>query len=244
MATQNSSPAVHPAADASTVAVFQDTWTLYRKVVENNYLCHREAYGALHDALTGRGRSPFRFLDIACGDATASAYALQGTAVTHYRGMDFSTQALELAAAALAGLGCHVVLEEGDFLDLVPNRRDIADVVWMGLSLHHLQQLDKLVFMRHVRSALAPGGSFLIYENSLRPDEDRDGWMGRWDDQRPNWTAFSEPEWDTVTGHVHAADYPETTETWHRLGQEAGFSRAAHVLTTQTELFSVYRFDA
>ena len=39
------------AANASTVAVFQQDWKLYRKMVENNFLFHREAYGQLHRVL-------------------------------------------------------------------------------------------------------------------------------------------------------------------------------------------------
>ncbi|WP_423067926.1 class I SAM-dependent methyltransferase [Devosia sp. CN2-171] len=243
-ANDKTTPDAHPTADASTVSVFQDTWAVYRKVVDNNYLFHREAYAALRAQLTGAGVFPFRFLDIACGDATASVDALRGTQLTHYHGIDFSSHALQLAAAALGELGCSVKLEEGDFLDLVPERKDIADIIWMGLSLHHLQQADKLNFMRDIRSALEAGGAFLIYENSLRGAEDRDSWMRRWDEQRPAWTAFSDAEWVTISNHVHAADYPESHETWHRLGREAGFRSSAHLLTTPTELFSLYRFDA
>lgn len=231
----------HAAADASTVAMFQDNWAIYQKSVENNYLCHAEAYAALRQQLVARGPAPFRFLDIACGDATASVAALRGLPVGHYRGLDFSSQALQLAAAALRELGCAVALEEGDFLDLIPNRSDIADVVWMGLSLHHLQQAEKLRFMREVRSALEPGATFLIYENSLREGEDRDEWMRRWDLQE--WVTFSPAEWDRIKGHVHAADYPESHETWYRLGREAGFRNSELVLTTPSDLFSVYRFD-
>ncbi len=240
--SDKAAPDVHPAADASTVSVFQDSWRVYRKVVDNNYLFHREAYAALREELLPL--PPYRFLDIACGDATASAEALRGTRVSHYRGVDFSSEALRLASDTLGDIGCEVALEEGDFLDLLPDRQDVADVVWMGLSLHHLREADKLSFMQAVRADLSAGRTFLVYENSMQPGEDRVGWMRRWDAQRPAWTTFTDAEWDTITDHVHAADYPESHDTWLQLGRDAGFSRSAHLLTTPTELFSVYRFDA
>src|SRR5258706_2243809 len=102
--------------DASTVALFQSAWRTYRKMVENNYLFHREAYGALHRFLVEEVDRPFRFLDLACGDASASAGALQGTRIVQYHGIDFSGEALKLAAGTLAGLSCPVTLEERDFV--------------------------------------------------------------------------------------------------------------------------------
>jgi len=98
-------------AHASTVAVFQRDWMLYRKMVDNNFLFHREAYGRLRRVLLEEVARPFRFLDIACGDASASAGALLGTQVAAYRGVDFSASALELAAKALVVLGCAVTNE-------------------------------------------------------------------------------------------------------------------------------------
>ena len=86
--------------EESALAVFQK-WQLYRKVVDNNYLFHREAYARLHQILVDEGSRPFRFLDIACGDARATAGALKGTRVAHYHGIDLSHAALDLASNAL-----------------------------------------------------------------------------------------------------------------------------------------------
>ena len=63
------------------LALYQRQWKLYRKVVDHNYLFHREAYAQLHRILADEGVRPFRFLDIACGDACATADALNGTRV-------------------------------------------------------------------------------------------------------------------------------------------------------------------
>jgi hypothetical protein len=92
------------AADATTVELFQQDWKLYRKMVDNNFLFHREAYAALHEVLVNDAARPFRFLDIACGDASASVGALRGTDIAHYHGIDFSGAALGPAEAILDGL--------------------------------------------------------------------------------------------------------------------------------------------
>ena len=65
------------------VALFQQQWQLYRKFLDKNYFNHREVYGQLRRILVDDAVQPFRFLDIACGDARATVEALKGTRVAH-----------------------------------------------------------------------------------------------------------------------------------------------------------------
>jgi SAM-dependent methyltransferase len=242
MSSSNTGGPLTSEADASTVAVFQQDWKLYRKMVDNNFLFHREAYGWLHDVLVDEVARPFRFLDIACGDASASAGALRGTKLAHYHGIDFSAAALDIAGRTLKMLNCPVTLEQRDFLEAIANWKQAVDVAWIGLSLHHLLTPEKLSFMRNVRKILSPGGMFLIYENTSPDGEDRVHWLQRWDLQKPFWTAYSEEEWNAMAAHVHAADFPETDESWHRLGREAGFAGTKEVFAAPTDLFRMYCF--
>jgi SAM-dependent methyltransferase len=229
-------------ADESTIAMFQAEWDTYRKMVENNFLFHREAYSRLHDVLAEQYARPFHFLDIACGDASASAGALAGTAVAAYTGIDFSALALDLAAKNLANLGCPVTLVQGDFLEAIDESRTPVDVVWIGLSLHHLLAPGKLAFMRKVRSMLKPGGRLMVFENTSPDGEDRPAWLDRWDQQRPHWHAYTEDEWTRMANHVHAADFPETLSTWQALGRDAGFHSIEDLYATPTDLFRLWSF--
>lgn len=245
MVTQdNSERPAHAAADPSTVEMFQRTWTIYRKMVDNNFLFHREAYATLHDVLIDEVARPFRFLDIACGDASSSASALMGTSVAHYRGIDFSALALDIARQSLTPLDCEVALEQGDFLDALPGRANLADIAWIGLSLHHLKGDEKRSFMRELRRTLPDDGMLLIYENTLRDGEDRNEWMRRWDLQKPLWTAYTEAEWQAMAAHVHVADFPESDASWRRLGEEAGYSRTRQLFASPPDLFRLYCFNA
>src|SRR4029077_14775427 len=97
-----------------TVSFFQEQWQLYRKLVDNDYFYHREVYGQLHRILVDEVDRPFRFLDIACGDARATVDALKGTRVAHYHGIDLCGEALVLASKALETLPCPVTLDECD----------------------------------------------------------------------------------------------------------------------------------
>jgi SAM-dependent methyltransferase len=230
-------------ADASTIAVFQAEWDTYRKAVENNFLFHREAYARLHEVVTRDFPQPFEFLDIACGDASASASALIGTSIARYTGIDFSSLALALAAKNLAALGCPVDLVKRDFLDAIDEAREPVDIVWIGLSLHHLRAPGKLDFMRKTRRILRPHGRLMIFENTSLDGEDRASWLDRWDEQRTQWTAYSPEEWTRMANHVHAADFPETVSTWRLLGRDAGFRSVEDLYTTPTNFFRVWSFS-
>ena len=230
--------------DEPAAALFQQQWQIYRKVVENNYLFHREAYDQLHRILVDEVVEPFRFLDIACGDASSSIDALKGTRIAHYHGIDSSGTALELASETLETLACPVTLDQSDFVEALRDRPEPADIAWIGLSLHHLLTPEKLTVMRQMRSIVGDHGLFLIYEDASPDGEDRDAWLCRWDRQKPSWTAFTPEEWDTVTAHVHAADFPETASRWNSLGYEAGFGRVRELFVSPTDLFRMYCFEA
>jgi SAM-dependent methyltransferase len=227
-----------------SLALFQRQWRVYRKVVDNNYLYHREAYARLHQILVDESGRPFRFLDIACGDASATAGALKGTRVAHYHGIDLCPAALNLAADHLAMLGCPIRFEQRDFIEALHDCSQPVDIAWIGLSLHHLVAPAKLTLMRRIRGILGGSGLFLIYEAASPDDEDRAAWLGRWDRQKPSWTALTVEEWDAITNHVHTADFPETTSRWHSLGREAGFSRVRQLYVAPSNLFRLYCFQA
>ena len=117
-----------------------------------------------------------------------------------------------------------------------------ANVAWIGLSLHHYRAPEKLGLMRSARNILGKDGALLVYENASPSEETRDEWMARWDLQQPDWHSFSDAEWNTITGHVHANDFPETDATWHTLGQSAGFSDVRRLYICPTDLFRLYCF--
>ena len=232
------------ALDASAQAVFHQQWQIYRTMVDHNYLFHREVYGWLHRILVDEARQPFRFVDVGCGDAAEIVGALSGTRITRYHGIDLSRAALDLAEQALAALDCHATLEQRDFVEALGEGAEPTDIVWIGLSLHHLLTPAKLAVMRAIRGIVGERGLLLIYEPASPDGEDRAGWMRRWDQQQPAWTAYPPAAWDTFVAHVHAADFPETVSRWHELGRDAGFGTVQEVFVAPSDLLRMYRFGA
>jgi hypothetical protein len=225
-------------------AIFQQQWRIYRTLVDNNYLDHREASACLRQTLTDEAPRPFRFLDLACGDAAEITEVLRDTPIAGYHGVDLSRTALDLAERNLAALDCPVPLEQRDFVDAVTVRPEPADVVWIGQSLHHFETGDKLRIMRAIRQLVGGRGLLLVYEPSTPDGETRADWMRRWDGQRSTWDAYTPADWDVITAHVHAADFPETATQWHELGRAAEFAVTRELFVSPSDLFRMYRFGA
>lgn len=230
-------------ADGAALQLFQQQWAVYQAFLEHDYLSNAGACAALGRFLRDELARPFRFLDLACGDASGVAKALAGTRVEHYRGVDLSAPALAYARQALDKLDCPVELVEADFsaiLDLMPRRED---VVWLSLSLHHLDSEGKLALMRRVRDAIGSDGAFLIYEPARWDGEDRPAYLDRFEDVgRRQWSALGETVFAEGMKHVRGCDLPETVSGWHALGREAGFASVRELFRAPTDLFRLFLY--
>jgi ubiquinone/menaquinone biosynthesis C-methylase UbiE len=233
---------IKPTWSETSAAVFQEEWRVYQKMVDHDYLFHRNAYRRLHAVLTIEAPRPFRFLDLACGDAICSSKALSGTEVANYCGVDLSNEALQIASRTLRDLPCPATLVTGDFAEALATTQGPVDVIWIGLSLHHLRQEAKLAAMRAGRRLLNKQGMLLVYENTSPDGEDRAGWLQRWDQQERDWTGLEPHEWKRIATHVHACDFPETVSNWRALGRKAGFSSMTELFVAPTNLFRLLSF--
>lgn len=233
-----------PAVDQEALELFQRQWATYQKFVDADYGSTTEAYRTLHRVLRERFDRPFSFLDLACGDARGSVEALHGTRIAHYHGVDLSSPALDLAARSLDDLGCEVELEHGDFIDAVNNRPEAADVVWFGLSLHHLPRPEKLDLMRAIRRMIGPDGLFMVYEPTSLDGEDRATYVARFErNARAGFDIFTPDELEAVIEHVRTCDLPESMKSWQGLCSEAGFARMELLFTARLDLWRVLAFS-
>ncbi|BCH13140.1 hypothetical protein MesoLj131c_73980 (plasmid) [Mesorhizobium sp. 131-3-5] len=214
----------------------------YQKVVVANYMAHREVYETLRHTLLDEVIDEFVFADLACGTAPGSASALTGTPIARYIGVDISQESLDVAKQALAPLTCPVELRCEDFVAAIDSWKGPLDVVWIGQSLHHLLAHDKVTLMRKIRDLLPPGGLFMIWEPTRLEGEDREGWLERFHQVRPEWSGVTDEEFAAFESHCRASDYSETAATWIRMGHEAGFRTADELMIVPNRLARVYRF--
>jgi ubiquinone/menaquinone biosynthesis C-methylase UbiE len=229
--------------DDEATRAFRHQWQAYQKLVDHDYFAHREVGAILHRQLAETVGRPFRFLDLACGDASMTVAALQETPVIEYHGIDLSGPALELAKKSVESLPCPVRLEQNDFVAAMRERRDPADVVWIGLSLHHLQTDDKRELMRAIRSVIGDDGLFLIYEPFRLEGETRAVYLERYEKWSGSvWTALDPEEWIIMWEHVRTADFPEQASVWAQLGRDAGFGHVRELFTDPAGMSKLFSY--
>lgn len=229
----------------SDVHKFFSNWEVYRLCIEHNTLHHREVERILHEELSVRGGS-FGFLDLACGDAELTARALAGTRVRCYTGVDFSAPAIEIACTKVAELGCPCAFHETDFTSYLRRNDSVFDVIYLGLSLHHLGRVEKGGAMKQIRAATAAGGEFYLFEPVLRGRESRDECLAEWhtyiEMADGPYAAFPPEAREALWQHVSTSDFPESEETYLALAREAGFSRGERLYTDARNFYSLFRF--
>jgi SAM-dependent methyltransferase len=226
-----------------TSKYFRRNWGAYRKIIENNYMGHVEAYGALRRVLANERKKPFSFLDLACGDAYYTSRSLVGTQVAEYTGIDLSEEALKVARDELKRLDCKKELKLGDLNEFGTLTESPHDVVWVGLSLHHLDTGEKASFMKRANDALSEDGLFLIYEPVFIDGEDRDSYFERIKRIiESSWTGLTGEEIKTLLEHIKRTEIPEAADTWVRLGKDAGFRTAEKIFSEPSGLYSIFMY--
>jgi len=226
-----------------TSELFRLNWGMFRKILRGDYMSHKAAYGKLRDVLNEEMNRPFTFADLACGDAYATSRYLNDTRIAAYIGIDLSEAALEYAREETERLRCEKSFIVADFVDFDRFMDTTPDVVWVGLSLHHLETEDKARFMVKVRETLNKDGIFLIYEPVFIDDEDRKSYFDRF--KRVSdvvWKDLTPEERSMLLDHVRDTELPETIEGWLSLGREAGFSEASALYSDPTGLYTLFRY--
>ncbi|MDX8480729.1 class I SAM-dependent methyltransferase [Mesorhizobium sp. VK24D] len=227
---------------AGSQDIFNRELETYRRIVGANLMYHREVYRVLRGLLVEHAPASFRFLDVACGDASASAAMLMTTAIGGYVGIDLSEASLRLAAQTLDGLPCPVELRCSDFAQALARWSEPVDVIWIGMSLHHLPAEAKARLMRDAHRALGGLGLFAIWEPALFEGEDRAAWLARFSLLRDEWSAVSDEEFASMERHMLLADFPETVDTWLGMGRDAGFSHAEEIFMMPNRMGRVFRY--
>jgi cyclopropane fatty-acyl-phospholipid synthase-like methyltransferase len=242
MTSQSSLHSDKPGQVDDEVKAFFDGWTIYEKAMNANYFGHNQVYGALHGLLMSEFLQGFSLIDFGCGDASFMAAALKGTAIEKYVGVDLSGTALDMARKRMKDLSCDRVFVEGHFSTVVEELELHADIIWVGLNLHHLPLIEKDRFFGASRKLLNPDGSLILFEPMCLAGEDRAGHAKRWWKAcQRKWTALSRPEMESLRDHIFSADYPETFETVDELARRHGFRRVMSMFRDPDQLYEMVR---
>lgn len=213
---------------------FATTWQTYQTVVEHDYLWHAMAGEALRKIIDQSFRDrPIRFLDLACGDAASTSRVLADHPLAKYIGVDRSRQALTAADQHVKAFGAKVDLVEADYVDFLARCDETFDVIYVGLSSHHLDDAGLPRMFAGVRRCLAKNGVFAAFEPFLLSDEIREDHIERlctiidhW------WVKMSTQQLEGIKAHIRANDHPIPIDRWNAMANDAGLGPASIAMKT------------
>ena len=210
-------------------AIFTRSWSLYDLLTEHNYMFHREIYGGVEELLALRAEStchsPYRVLDLGCGNARFLAPCLERTPPLLYQGVDLSEAALAEARAYLTELPGEVVLTRGDLLEAVESTAESWDVLFTGFALHHLMTEQKAHFFRAAGRCLSENGWLILVDVVREENQDRESYLeGYLRFMREKWTAVPREQLEEACAHVRDYDHPERLATLQEMARQAGLS--------------------
>lgn len=208
---------------------FSQQWQLYQKVLNNNYMGHREIYAVLHEILLNNLQEPFKMLELGCGDASFTTQALLNTQISEYTGIDLSVPALEGAEKNFSMIDCQTNFITGDCwelaAELTQNQDRKFDIILVSFALHHLQLQDKDSLIKNLQKLLTPGGVFILIDIISQQQEDRNNYLRRYlDNVARTWSLLTPAEYIMVESHMSTSDFPETQQTLKSIAEKSGFS--------------------
>lgn len=224
---------------------FFDHWKTYQKAMDHDYLGHRGAYSLLGSFLAGRFPEGFSILDLGCGDAGFMARTLAPLKVRSYCGVDLSETVLSMARNNMGIVPCSRDFINADFVDFIEEGTETADVIWIGLSLHHLTAERKEEFLAKCLRRLNVGGFLLVYEPMRLANESRKQYLKRWLATCENhWPALDPHEKKHLFEHVCECDFPENLSAYQAMGKRAGFQKVTSLFGDAWRIHELVCFHA
>ncbi|NIN33721.1 MAG: methyltransferase domain-containing protein [Gammaproteobacteria bacterium] len=224
-----------------------DQLNLYKKIVDHNYMAHREIYAEMKKFLHNSSARNFTLCDAGCGDASSISKILHGSRISKYIGIDLSPFALEKANENISSLNCDAEFLEGDIINyLAQLKKQSIDIFVAGFSVHHFQDQEKRFFFEQCHRILTSTGYLLFCDVFRRSSESRDDYLHHYfTNSDAYWTALPEPEIKALKKHVTSYDFPTNIEEITEIASNAGFRKNPILLFSDSPGFHrLYVFSA
>ena len=211
---------------------FFDLWSIYDRVLDLDYMFHRELYAEVARTLAGRfGDGEFSVLDLGCGSGRHLAPVLGALRVTSYEGHDLSPVAIEHARRNFAGAAGAVKFGEGDLRNaLREDREESFDLIFSGFTLHHFTAEERAEVIRLARRRLAPGGLLLVLDSMRDEEQTTEAWLAAYCGWiEAEWTAIPPEGIAAIVGHIRGCDQPGRPGAHDAAASAAGFAHSGEI---------------
>ena len=225
---------------------FFDSWNIYKRIIQFNYMGHRELILTLQDFIEENHFSAYSILDLGCGDSYIPSKILKGTNVIRYHGIDLSPIALDFAKKNMKTILCEKEFIEGNMLEEIDylNKDKGYDIIIASFSIHHFNLNHKEKIMNKSMHILNPKGKFLIYDEILSNEETRDEYIQRlMNICQTDWFEMTKEEVSSIQKHASYSDYPESFETLKSIGHKYNFEKINSLFKDKSNLYELICFS-
>jgi ubiquinone/menaquinone biosynthesis C-methylase UbiE len=222
---------------------FFESWQLYQKVIQYNYMSHNEIYNWLCNKIKTQDNALGNVLEVGCGDAYMMSKIAKSYSLSQYIGIDLSNQALEYAHKNLSKRASNLILISGEMLAEIKGINGDFSTVIGSYSIHHLIIAEKKEIFENISRLLQPNGRFYLIDIVSYEDESRIDYLNRGILQYyENWIALTYKEKEGVKNHVLSSDYPESFQAWNKIGSAVGLRCISAEYLDKQELFGAMEF--
>lgn len=225
---------------------FERQWSSYRAIVEHNLMEHRSVAACTGDILENwlarraKPASAPSMMDLGCGDLGLLAPLLRRLPLGEYTGLDLAAVVLPLAQRALGPVPYPTRWREGDLMqwaleDHEPAHRDTPttqhtpvhpkpDILHSAFAIHHLDNDQKLEFLKGARQRINTGGIFIWVDVFREPGESLSEYANRYTARISNeWLALNAEQRNHVETHLRQFDIPADREMIEAAAIDAGW---------------------
>ena len=212
------------------VDLFEHQWHTYRSVIDNDWMEHRGLTAACVAALESwmaehpERQGAARLLDLGCGDLALMGQVFAELPLGSYVGVDLTEQVLPMASDSLASAPFTRLFVCADITDFVESSDEDFDLVHGCLVLHHLDEDEKVHFLKALRRRVRADGAFLWADVFRKPGESRPDYASRYAERiRRDWLAIGEDGRESIITHMRTYDHPADRTAIVEAAEQAGW---------------------
>lgn len=206
--------------------IFIRNWEIYQKIIQANYMKHKELGQYVQDYLTIFATDkPIHLLDMGCGDAQQIATQLINFNIISYTGYDLSEQAISFAKKNTEKLNTQVSIHTGRMEELIKQDSKTYNILYSSFAIHHLTDQLKKDFISDCFTRLENDGLFILIDIKRQPGQSTEEYKKSYTNWILNeWPVLNTEEKTAIIDHLNTCDIPVETSTYINFANEAGFN--------------------
>ena len=189
--------------------LFDKSWGLYRRIVDADYMHHRQFAELTMEKLSFfPDKQPITLLDLGCGDGSPILPILKSKSINTYTGYDLSETAIDYCRMNLSTTAANLNLKCGDMTQLILQEENTFDVIYSSYAIHHLNDTDKAYLFKMIGKYLNEGGKFIYIDVFRDENISLEKYRKEYSDDILKWDIVDDREKAEVIAHISEFDKP------------------------------------